>query len=143
MKTYLIIGILVLTAFSCGKDKIENRPRLTLNSVSSTTVPNGFDLQVKMRLTDKQGDFYDTIWVRKITTRCPSSNFADSLLYRVPNDLPRTNNFDGELIVTFQYAVALQPRCPRPDTAVFSIWMKDKEGNKSDTVRTEPIIILR
>ena len=92
MKTYLIIGILVLTAFSCGKDKIENRPRLTLNSVSSTTVPNGFDLQVKMRLTDKQGDFYDTIWVRKITTRCPSSNFADSLLYRVPNDLPRTNN---------------------------------------------------
>ncbi len=143
MKTYLIIGILLLTVISCGKDKIETRPRLTLKSVSSTTIPNGSDLQVKMRLTDKQGDFYDTIWVQKITTRCPSSNFADSLLYRVPEDVPRTNNFDGELIVTFQYAVALQPRCPRSDTAVFSIWMKDKEGNKSDTVRTEPIIILR
>lgn len=143
MKTYLITGILLLTVLSCGKDKVETRPRLTLNSVSSTTVPNGFDLQVKMQLTDKEGDFLDTIWVKKITTRCPTSNFADSLLYRVPRDLPRTRNFSGEVTVTFQYAVALQPRCPRNDTAVFSIWMKDAEGNKSDTVRTEPIIILR
>lgn len=143
MKSYLLSGILLLMLFACSKDKIENRPRLTLKSVSSTTVPVGSDLQVKMRLTDKQGDFYDTIWVRKVTTRCPSSNFADSLLYRVPSDLPRTNNFDGEVTITFQYPVALQPRCTRPDTATFSIWMKDKDGNKSDTVRTEPIIILR
>lgn len=143
MKLYLLSGIVLLMLFSCGKDKFENRPRLTLKGVSSTTVPNGFDLQVKMRLTDKQGDFYDTIWVKKLTTRCPSSNFADSLLYRVPSDVPRVNNFDGEITITFQYAVALQPRCARNDTATFSIWMKDKEGNKSDTVQTEPIIILR
>lgn len=71
MKSYLLSGIVLLLLASCGKDNFENRPRLTLKSVSSTTVPNGFDLQVKMRLTDKQGDFYDTIWVKKVTTRCP------------------------------------------------------------------------
>ena len=143
MKSYLLSGTLLLLLFACSKDNIETRPRLTLKSVSSSTIPQGFDLQVKMRLTDKQGDFYDTIWVQKVTSRCPSSNFADSILYRVPSDVPRTNNFDADVLITFQYAVALQPRCTRNDTAVFSIWMKDAQGNKSDTVRTEPIIILR
>lgn len=143
MKPYLLSGLLSLVFLSCGKDNFENRPRLTLNGVSSTVIPVGSDLQLTMRLTDKQGDFRDTIWVRKITTRCPSSNFADSLLYRVPSDVPRTSNFDGEITLTFQYAVALRPRCARNDTATFSIWMKDAAGNKSDTVRTEPIIIFR
>jgi hypothetical protein len=143
MKLYLTSGILLLLLFACGKDNIETRPGLTLKSVSSTVIPQGFDLQLKLRLTDKQGDFTDTIWVKKITTRCPSSNFADSLLYRIPGDVPKTNNFDAEILLTFQYAVALQPRCTRNDTATFYIWMKDQEGNKSDTVRTEPIIILR
>lgn len=143
MKAYLMLGILLLTVFSCGKDSIETRPKLTLKGVSSNIIPKGSDLQVTFRLTDKQGDFYDTIWVKKITTRCPSSNFADSILYRIPSDVPRGNNFDGEVNVIFQYAVALQPRCVRNDTATFSFWMKDKEGNKSDTVITPPIIILR
>jgi hypothetical protein len=143
MKSYLLIGTLVFLLLACGKDNIETRPRLTLKSVSSTVIPQGSDLQVRFRLTDKQGDFYDTIWVQKITTRCPSSNFADSILYRVPSDVPKTSNFDADVLITFQYAVALQPRCTRNDTAVFNIWMKDEEGNKSDTVRTEPIIILR
>lgn len=128
---------------SCGKDTFQSKPQLLLQSVSSTTIPPQGDLQIIMRLTDKEGDFVDTIWVKKITTRCPSSNFSDSLLYRIPDNTPRTKNFDGEVIMTFTYAFELQPRCTRPDTAVFSFWMKDKKGNVSDTVNTQPIIILR
>jgi hypothetical protein len=46
-------------------------------------------------------------------------------------------------LVTFTYAIELQPRCNRNDTATFSFWMKDKKGNKSDTAKTQPIILRR
>lgn len=141
-KPFIALLLLVLI-FSCEKDTFQSKPGLTLNSVSSTFVPPGFDLQISMRLTDKEGDFVDTIWVKKTTTRCTFSNFQDSLLYSIPSETPRTKNFDGEVLISFSYAIELQPRCNRNDTATFSFWMKDKAGNKSDTVKTPPIIILR
>jgi hypothetical protein len=143
MKNYFLTGLLLMTIISCGKDTFQSKPQLTLESVSSTTVPPNSGLQIRMRLTDKEGDFVDTIWVSKVTTRCPNSNFRDSLLYRIPGDAPRTKNFDGEVLISFSYAIELAPRCTRPDTAVFSFWMKDEKGNRSDTVRTPRIIILR
>lgn len=137
-----ILSILVFIV-SCGKDTFQSKPQLTLKSVSSSVVPVGSDLQVRLRLTDKEGDFIDTVWISKITTRCPISNFKDSLIYRIPSDVPKTRNFDGEVFISFSYPVELQPRCTRPDTATFRFWMKDEAGNLSDTVKTQPIIILR
>ena len=128
---------------SCGKDTFQSKPQLTLKDVSSTIIPPNGDLLINLRLTDKEGDFYDTVWVRKVTTRCPNSNFSDSLLYRIPSEAPRSRNFDGNVSFTFTYAFELQPRCTQPDTAVFSFWMKDEKGNVSDTAFTPSIIILR
>lgn len=142
--TKQFIALLLLTLlFACEKDSFQSKPGLSINSISASVIPPGFDLQISMRLTDKEGDFVDTIWVKKTTTRCSFSNFQDSLLYSIPRETPRSKNFDGEVLVTFTYAVELQPRCNRNDTATFSFWMKDKAGNKSDTVKTQPIIILR
>ena len=142
MKQYFLSSLLLMMLMACGKDSFQSKPQLTINSISSNVVPPQSGLEIRLRLTDKEGDFLDTVWVAKTTTRCPSSNFRDSLLYRIPSDAPRTRNFDGEVIVTFNY-FDIQPRCTRPDTAIFSFWMKDKAGNKSDTARTSPIIILR
>jgi hypothetical protein len=143
MRRLLPVSLLIVLTLSCGKDSFKSKPELTLKSVSTTRVEANRNLQVILTLKDKEGDFRDTVWVRKITTRCPSSNFSDSLLYRIPNDLPRSTNFVGDVILSFTYALELQPRCVRPDTAVFSFWMKDRKGNRSDTVRTPQIIILR
>jgi hypothetical protein len=143
MRRFTPWAALVVLFLSCGKDSFKSKPELTLKSVSTTRVEANRNLQVVLTLKDKEGDFRDTVWVRKITTRCPSSNFSDSLLYRMPSDLPRSNNFVGDVILSFTYALELQPRCTRPDTAVFSFWMKDGKGNRSDTVRTPQIIILR
>jgi hypothetical protein len=143
MRRTLFALAFIFTTVSCGKDTFKSQPQLSLKSVSSTKVPAFGNLQVILRLTDREGDFQDTVWVKKVTTRCPSSNFADSLLYRIPKDLPRTSNFDGDVVLSFTYPFELQPRCTRPDTAVFSFWMKDKKGNRSDTVKTPQIIILR
>lgn len=135
--------ILSTCFLSCGKDSIQSKPRLTLKEVSTTTVPAFGNLQIVLQLTDKEGDFKETIYVRKLTTRCPSSNFIDSQLYKIPTDVPRTANFDGQIVLSFTYPFELQPRCTRPDTAVFSFWVRDAKGNVSDTAKTPSIIILR
>ncbi len=143
MKQFLLVVIAALMVTACGKDTFKSQPQLFLKSVSSTTVPVNGNLQIILRLTDKEGDFKDTLWVKKVTTRCPSSNFSDSILYRIPGDVPKTPNFDGEIKLSFTYSFELQPKCTRADTAVFSFWMKDEKGLQSDTVRTPPIIIER
>jgi hypothetical protein len=140
----VVLILSVIIAFSCSKDTFQSKPQLFLKGVNTTVVPANGYLQITMRLTDKEGDFYDTIWVQKKTTRCPQSNFADSLKYRFPTDAPRNLNFDGEVVLTLDYNLdGLQPACIKPDTAVFSFWMKDAKGNLSDTVRTPSIIILK
>lgn len=141
-KPFIVLSA-IMFMLGCEKSSFQSKPQLTIKSISSTVVGRGSDLEIRMRLTDKEGDFLDTIWVKKMTTRCASSNFTDSLLYRIPATTPRSVNFDGEVVVTLQYPVELQPRCNRNDTAVFSFWVKDAKANKSDTAKTSPIIILR
>lgn len=143
MRSFLsfIIGAALLTA--CGKDTLKSRPQLTLKSVSSTTVPANGDLQIVLRLSDREGDFMESIYVEKTTTRCTNSNFLDSQLYTIPTDLPRSTFFAGDVVLTFTYPFELQPRCNRPDTTTFRFWIKDAAGNISDTATTPKIIILK
>jgi hypothetical protein len=143
MRSFLsfIISAALLTA--CSKDTPKSRPQLTLKSVSATTVPANGDLQIILRLADREGDFKESIFVEKMTTRCTNSNFLDSQLYTIPTDMPRTSFFSGDVVLSFTYPFELQPRCNRPDTATFRFWIKDAAGNVSDTVKTPKIIILR
>lgn len=143
MRLTAFLLLVTLGYLSCGKDSLQSRPRLTLKEVSTTTVPAQGSLQIVLELTDKEGDFKDVIYVRKLTTRCPNSNFTDSQLYRIPGTVPRTANFKGEIVMSFTYPFELQPRCTRPDTAVFSFWLRDEKGNLSDTAKTPSIVILR
>jgi hypothetical protein len=134
--TYLIFLLLLL---GCQKTKFENRPRLNLVSISSTSVKYKDDLQVILQLTDKQGDFVDTVWMTKITNGCSDSDLRN--IYLVPGDVQRKNNFLAEYIFTLSYLEELQPFCNKRDTAVFRFWTKDIKGNYSDTVKTSAIII--
>lgn len=142
MTKRLFIAMFILLA-SCGKEAIRSKPQLRIKSVSSTNVPVGSDLQVTLRLSDKEGDFVDTLWIKKRTSNCGLGNFTDSVLYRIPEETPRTKNFDADVLVTFSYAIELQPRCGKSDTAIFSFWIRDFAGNNSDTVTTSRITIQR
>lgn len=143
MRKIIPFALVLLLMNGCGKDSLQSKPSLKLNSISNNNIAAGDDLEVRLQLKDLEGDFLDTIWIKKLTTSCPRSNFTDSSLFRIPADLPRTKNFSGELILSLNYSIVLQPRCFKNDTATFSFWVKDKKGNKSDTVKTSPIIIIR
>jgi hypothetical protein len=110
-----------------------------LISVSNVNVKYNNDLQIIIQITDKQGDFIDTVWMTKITNGCTDSDLRNK--YLLPSDLERKNNFLGDYIFTLSYLEELQPFCNKRDTAVFRFWTKDKKGNFSDTVKTSPIFI--
>jgi hypothetical protein len=131
--------ILLILLFGCQKTKFETRPRLKLVSLSSVNVKHLSALQIILQITDKQGDFIDTVWMTKITNGCPDSDLRTNFL--LPSDVQRTNNFLGEYIFSLDYRKVLQPLCNKRDTAVFRFWTKDKKGNFSDTVKTSPIFI--
>ena len=141
--TKRLLFILALGVFfACKKDLYESSPKLKLKNVSSTVVPRDGDLQITLRLTDKEGDFNDTIWVKKTTTSCIKSNSYDSLSYSIPQETPRTKNFDGDILISFPY-FKTSPQCNFNDTVTYKIWMWDKQGNQSDTVITPSIIIIK
>jgi hypothetical protein len=75
MKNYFLTGLLLMIIVSCSKDTFQSKPQLTLKSVSSNVVPVNSGFQVTMRLTDKEGDFYDTIWVPNTRRRPPHQQF--------------------------------------------------------------------
>jgi len=141
MTKQFVYILFLLFIISCSKDSIQSTPQLKLNSISTTLVTQGSELLVTFRLTDKEGDFNDTIWVQKETSSCIDSDFLDSTTYKIPVETPRKTNFDGVVSITFSYPTDLQPRCNKSDTAVFTFWIKDAKGNQSDTTKTEPIII--
>ncbi|MFZ9261805.1 MAG: hypothetical protein ACO3AW_07105 [Chitinophagaceae bacterium] len=143
MRKIFLYILLAIFMVGCEKDNFESKPSLKINSISANKIFAGEDLQIKLQLSDLEGDFLDTIWIKKSTTTCTRSNFTDSSLFQIPSDLPRTKNFSAELILTLNYSVVLQPRCFSSDTTTFSFWVKDEKGNKSDTVKTSPIIISR
>ena len=76
MTKQFIALLFMLFMLACGKETFQSKPSLTIKSISSTLIPPGSDLLINMRLTDKEGDFVDTIWVKKTTTRCTQSNFV-------------------------------------------------------------------
>ena len=103
----------------------------------------GFDLKV----TDKEGDISDTIWIRAFTRRCP--NPIPPLPYKIP-DVPEKANLDAELNITYLIGV-IDPSapiwnlnlCPGVDTTIFQFWMKDKAENRSDTVEVDQPVLIR
>lgn len=153
MKQILFYSALVLLLAACGKDKFETKPQLVLKSQSTDVVPIQGNLRLVFEFTDKEGDVSDTLFykkerlnVRKVETK------TDSLGLKVP-EFPNTQK--GEFVINFDYENYLKsainpPRIPgsvpseyESDTLNLKFILKDKAGNKSDTVRIDNLIVLR
>lgn len=135
-----LVASLILT--SCSKDKFNTKPSIKLESVNTTNLHAGEQLQFTISFTDKEGDVSNTMYVEKIEPTCPGSSFKQD--YVVP-EFPATKNQKGEITVTFGYNISglsnISPKCMRNDTAVFRFALTDKGMNVSDTIESQPIIL--
>lgn len=147
---YIIISIVFIGMISCSKSNdFPTRPYLEYESIY---VPSGRDLNtsdtvaITCTFKDKEGDlqgkgrlFYRAV---NLTTTTNTTEFED---YRHPMpDFPEQNKVEGELIVIlspdfdFSVGAALGGGA---DSIYFELFLKDKAGHFSDTVRTDTVRI--
>ncbi|MFT3946181.1 MAG: hypothetical protein QM763_04330 [Agriterribacter sp.] len=151
MKLRLAIFFL-FAIVSCGKDKFNSKPTLTLKETSGNYVPLGnYAVKFTLEYTDAEGDIGgQPLCVQKLSSSypCVNSNYDPTYIdtagqfFVIPATLPESSNQKGEIVVTLSDILLNRIRCTEDDTledATFKFWFKDRAGNVSDTV-TSPVI---
>lgn len=145
---FIIILAVVFVLVSCEKDKFTTIPQLKYKSANANVISGTQVLEMRLQLTDKEGDFSEFMAIRKTVKGCATSNFTDSSLFSIPNDFIDAKQTEGELVITLDQVRRGSNSCflpgglVRPDTTIFSFWTRDKAGNVSDTAYSEEIIFL-
>jgi hypothetical protein len=149
MKTKILILLaLPFLFFGCKKDTYTTKPQISVKSINNKQLKPGDLLIFQIGFTDAEGDIQDTLWVQKISRVCPGSAGAQFLSKnRIPDFTP-IPNLKGVLEIGYSYGVSGEFQtingCPnRNDTCYFKFWMKDKANNRSDTITTENIVLLK
>jgi hypothetical protein len=155
MRTKLSFLLLLSFLFStCKKESYETKPKLVLKEVQVQAVTTsggaGSIIEVEFDVLDKEGDVKDSIFIQKIDAGkipCPGNSILTNLNYRIP-DYPSSPRQKAIFRLKFStvllngYALLGGAACsPRKDTSLLRFWVKDKAGNRSDTITTAPIAI--
>jgi len=139
--------LLLIFAVACEKDKFTTKPQLHLKRVNADEIFGNQDLVFTITLTDKEADFTSFFGVSTKTPGCPASDFTDTTLFQIPTEFIDSKHNEGEIVLALSKAQRHSNLCPGPggtfktDTTTYKFWTKDKAGNMSDTLWTDPIII--
>ena len=150
MRTKILILLIIGSFFySCKKDTYTTKPQITFGSASSTVLTQGNILTFTIDFTDKEGDVQDTLWIQKLSRTCPTTTGVQfTSKNKVPNFAP-TSNLKGKMEISFVYngnvpGIASIIGCSnKNDTSYFRFWLKDKAQNRSDTISSPDIILIR
>ncbi|MGG9971809.1 hypothetical protein ACQ33O_08470 [Ferruginibacter sp. SUN002] len=146
MRYTIIIAIFSFVFIACSKDKFTTKPQLTFKSANTNVVEKENVLEFTLDFTDEEGDI-DSLFMFKITKNCSLSDLKDSS--EITASLPRVKKQRGDLIVTYKNAVnafpylPCYPLCTENDTCYFRFVLMDKAKNKSDTLNTGQIVIIK
>jgi hypothetical protein len=148
----LVIGF-VFILVACNKDKFQTKPQLKLESTSDKNIPVNGSLKVKLEFTDKEGDL-DTLLVMKkyrMNVRVVPT-IRDSIGFTLP-PFPETTKGVFELDLTWgNYLVSAlnaptvigsNPVKKESDSLKLVFYIKDKAGNKSDSLIISDVVVQR
>jgi hypothetical protein len=147
MRFIPIFAIAVLL-LSCEKGGFTTKPQLKFKSMNTDKLTGPQELIIKLELTDKEGDFTTLLGYRKVVAGCPTSERLDSTFFKIPDEFINTKGSRGEVDITLSQINRGSVSCflpggaVRPDTSRYGFWTRDKAGNLSDTVWTDPVIIF-
>lgn len=146
MRNTIIIALISLVIFGCGKDKFSSTPQIKFKSVSTTELQAEQSIQFKLSFTDAEGDLQDSIYVEKIAFNCPAGGFKS--YFKLP-EFPSVKNSEGDIIVSYTngftgpYPPIGDPQCGQNDTCVFRFMLQDEAKHKSDTITSDVIVIYQ
>lgn len=145
MRTFLTMLLFGLLFYGCKKDKFTTAPQLTFKSVNTDRLQVGERLQITLSFTDAEGDISDSIYVEQVPDPRCSAGGGFRAMYKIPS-FPPEKNLKGDILVTYGYRVSPQlrePLCNFSDTCYFRFMLKDKAQNRSDTISTSRIILVK
>lgn len=139
-------SLFILFSAGCKKDPTGPQIGLSLKEVNGTSFKPGDRIKFTFEFTPKTTDS-DTLFISRKFYTCPFIT-TDTSKFTFPE---WDNNTKGELIYEFQYGTGgFFNGCinnitglTRTDSLHYAFWVKDKDGNVSDTVRSPKIILNR
>lgn len=143
MKKILVVSTLVLL-LACNKDKFQTKPQIEIVNYNTKVVGKGQQLVIDLQFTDKEGDLSEGkfVYIHKRTNRrlLPVTlNYPDSVINTVP---VFPDHSKGEFSLHLDYT-NLQRSPVENDSIYFRFVVVDRAGNKSDTVNSDQIVVLR
>lgn len=138
-----IAALMMIAFFSCKKDDELNKiPEITYDSISASTVLT-FENSVVITFSysDQNGDigFEDP---DMYALRVKDARLSDYDFYHIP---PLTPNLE-ELEISGSFSVTLDPLfilgSSEQETTNFSLQVRDREGNWSNTIETAQVTIV-
>jgi len=145
MKAKILFTLFITAVLAgCGKDDLTSKPSLKLRSVSSDVVPVNGHLLFVFDVTDKEGDLTDTLFVKKVRiNRRVTPTIRDSFFFKVP-EAPNQTKGQIEIDLTYQnFLISGNSPNVENDTLLFKFALRDKAKNISDTITSDPIVIIR
>ena len=128
---------------ACDKDKFETKPQIEINSFNTEVLPPHAELIANLKFTDKEGDLANGQFVyipnRLNKRRLPLGQGYSPITVPIPEF---SDNSKGEFELRMLWR-DLHKSDLENDTISFKFVAIDREGNSSDTVESDRVVILR
>jgi hypothetical protein len=146
----LILLVITFIVNACSKNADSVKPELSFGSVNGTTfrlnTTIAFVLTLKSAIT---GSTKDTLFIARKFFTCPFIT-TDTTFYPIP-EYNGIKNQKATIEYTFQYGAGGKfngcinnaGSASRTDSLNYFFWVKDSNGNTSDTIKSPKIILLR
>lgn len=132
----------VFCIVACSKDKFQTKPKLTLKAYNTKTLSPGQELVISYEYTDKEGDLADGKLVYsalRLNAIPYDPSYPDSVETVLSNEIPNKNK--GEIDLRLLY-INLHRSDAENDTIQIRTWLVDAAGNRSDTLKSDQLVIL-
>ncbi len=149
MKTKILIATLFfLVIYGCSKND-SSKPGLSLKSLNGTSFSPGSTISFSFNFTvPKGGNVTDTLFITRQFTSCPYKS-SDSAIFPVTQFTAISNQK-----ATMDYSYVYQSGgfyngCidnfgnTKTDSVYFFFYLRDKDGNTSDTLKSPKIILSK
>ena len=146
MKLVPVIFIISLATLfvACDKDKFETKPKLEIKDYSSREIRQGQSLRIRSNYYDKEGDLSGApvigILRRLNLVPLPSGQDKVDTIRNILPEFPEKDNGEISFELPFDF---LKESLTENDTLMFRFAVEDLAGNKSDTVTSDRIIVIR
>ena len=146
MRNTILIALVCCIFFACKKDTYPVTPRLIYKSANTTQLGRDQILKMNLSFTAANGAILDTMYVQKVSLNCAGSNFSQK--YLIPSS-PNGKNAAADILISYSNGinnpgyVTVASACNFNDTCFFRFMIKDTANHRSDTVKSELIVIYK